>query len=164
MNLENLFIYFAPIIVIHSLLVFIQAFWKGRSQYDDIFSVEINGLSERISVQDLLCVQLNSRFCCNNLLICALVWSRRLRIVAYIPALLYLFAIILLLARDIFIVDFDTRMLAVVMVVFAFVLQVGYVFLKIYSKIPDILIDLHGNYRASSPLLILFDIVPIWRK
>jgi hypothetical protein len=155
---------FIPVIA-HAGLAFFQSFRKGPSQHQALLDIQINGLSSPIGVQQLFDIQLlTNKFCCRDLLTAALIWSQRLRTIGFIPILLYLFFVFLLIAKPAFTKETNVELLSSILVGLALSLQLLYVFLKVFSKIPDLLIHLHPDYKGSGFLPILFDIKPLWKN
>lgn len=164
MTIEAIFVVIGLPLFAHAGLIFIQSFRKGPSQYDDLLRVQISGLSNPMSVQELCDIKLCSKFYCKELLASVLIWSNRLRKIGFIPILLYLFFMFLTLFEFVLKEQVNTKLLFSILVSAAILIQVFYVLLKMYSNIPQLLIHLHGNYKNSSYLFVLLDIVPILKR
>lgn len=165
MNLEKLLGWVAIPILFHAILLFFQSFRKGPSQYDDLLDIQIDGLSNTMKLQALFDVNLsNNRFFCKDILTAALVWSNSLRRLGLIPIMLYILFFLLLLTRGAFKEQVNIQLLFDIIIGVAISLQVLHVLLKAYSNIPELLRCLHKDYKDSSFLLVLFDIVPLLRR
>ncbi len=164
MNLENLIkLIFLPLLV-HAGLMFFQSFRKGPSQYDDLLGIQINNLKDNMKVQELLDVKLCNRLWCKDLLAGVIVWSKCLRIIGLLPFLLYFIYFFLLFTEGVFKEQVDIELLFYITFVVAIVFQLLYILLKFYSNIPELLRHLHKDYKNSSFLPILFDIIPLWKR
>jgi uncharacterized membrane protein YqaE (UPF0057 family) len=169
--LDTIFI----IIIAHAGLAFLQSFKKGPSQYQNLLEIKIDGHSGKPSaghsasgqpnVQELLDLELSkSGFCCKDLLVAVLIWSKLLRIIGFIPILLYSTYIMLSIWEPVFTKQTNVKLLSIISFSSALVLQVLYILLKLFSKIPQLLTRLHSEYKDSDFALILFDIKPLWKK
>jgi hypothetical protein len=149
----------------HAGLAFFQSFKKGPSQHQDLLDIQIDGFSVPASVQQLLDLELlTSKFCCKDLLAAVLIWSKRLRIIGFLPLLLYITSLMLLIGEPVFTKEINVELLSRISSLSALVLQVLYILLKLLSKIPQLLMHLHPDYKNSGFLPILLDIKPLWKK
>jgi hypothetical protein len=160
------FEYFPPIafpFFAHAGFTFLQCFRKGPSQYNDLLDIQIDNLSCPISIQGLLDTPLpnNPRFYCRDLLVAALIWCRRLRVIGVIPIMLYLIVILLSITKNFFSQEININLLSSILLASAFVLQVLYLIFKVLSKIPELL-KLHKNYAQAKFMPILLDMKPLW--
>jgi len=165
MTLENVFLVVAIPLFVHAGLAFLQAFWKGPSQYEALLGLELNGVSSKLNVRQLFAIDLNpSRFTCRDLLVAALIWNRRLRVVGFIPFLLYLLFTVLLITQGAFKEVINVSLVSHIILGSAVSLQVLYIVLKFSSNIPELLMALHPEYKNSSVLSILLDLKPLWKR
>jgi len=164
MTFDTIFVLVGIPLFAHSGLAFFQSFLKGPSQYDDLHDFEISGLPTSVKIQELFKIKLSSgRFCCKDLIAAVLIWSRRLRMIGFLPLMLYVTFIFLLLVKGSFTEDFNVEFLSNILLGVAFLLQVLYILFKLRSNIPQLLMHL-PKYEKASFLLILFDVVPLWKR
>jgi hypothetical protein len=144
----------------HAGLAFLQAFWKGPSQYDDLIGVEVSGLGNPMKLEDLFKANLTEKISMNKLLIASLVWVPLLRILAFIPAPLYALYILLWYAKGVF-ERLDVNLLSSILFSAAFGIQLLYTLLKAWSDIPVLLMEFSPRYRNISYIFILLDLAPL---
>lgn len=154
-----------PVIIIplfvHAGLSFFQSVKNGPSQYDAILSIQINHLPSSSNVFTLLNHELEKNHQCRELFSCVLIWIQRLRIIGLIPLILYILCLFLIIFEFILIELVDINFIIMFFLGISILLQIIYLYFKLRSNIPSILLDLHAEYKNCNYLYILLDIAPI---
>jgi len=164
--METYVVPFIVILVAHAGFVFFQVIKKGPSQYDDLLDIHLSNLNSSMRLREILKHKQNGsgkEFCCKEILRVAIVWATRLRIIGFIPLLIYLLFFIFLLGKPILKKDVaNIDLVTSIFMISAVSIQVVYILLKIHSNIADLLKHFHNRYINSAPLKILLDIEPLW--
>lgn len=165
--METYVVPFIVILVSHAGFVFFQVIRKGPSQYDDLLDIHLNNLNASMQLREIFRHRQKSRlgneFCCKEILKAAIVWATRLRIIGFLPLLIYMLFFIFLLGKPIWkvnVANFD--LVTSIFMISAVAIQAIYIIFKIHSNIADLLRHFHARYRNSAHFKILLDIDPLW--
>ncbi len=162
MNIDGILTAASIPLFIHACLIFFQSVKVGPSQYDSLLSININGLSESLNVNEVFNHRINKEYCCQEIFSSILIWAGRLRILGFIPLILYTFCLFIFLSEFVLKDQINTNFITNSLYGSAIAVQFIYVYSKIKSNIPSILLDLlKEEYQKSNFIYIVLDISPI---
>lgn len=150
--------------MVHAVFMFIQCARIGPSQYDDLNTIVIDGLKQKMRIEELGGHELDDGLYCRELLVGSMVWTGRLCKVGLLPMFFYIIFFILLLGGPVM-KDFDGLDSVILWCLYcALFMQFMYLIMKIRSKIPNLLMRLHEAYKKIPYLKMLLDFAPGWTK
>lgn len=160
MNLEGfLLIVFIPVLA-HSGLIFLQVV-QENSQYNDLTEIELEYTSARKKLLDILSMKIAQQYCVKDIFLLVLVWIKYLKVLALLPAFLYLIAFLILVTQSAFQVHINTQQIINLMWGIGIIFQLVYIGFKLKSKFPSILKILHSDYSNKAIIWIILDFAPI---
>ena len=151
----------------HSFLIFLESLKVSQSQYDDLLEINLKNLAVEIKFYDLLNrlqFDSNKNNHTTHSVIKAFWGLKLLRILGFVPFILFFFTGIIALFQNIFISQLDFGNLCLILVGLIFVIEVIFVSIKMGLNIPSILMNLNPRYKDKNYLLVLFSIYPFWKN
>lgn len=153
-------------IIIHAFLIFLEALKVGPTQHNGLLDLKIIRIGNKMRFLKVLKAMQkddNGTIYTVESIIRGHWCLKLLRVLGFVPLLVLGTMVSIYGFKDIFNSELPYAKVNQILLYCLFIIEFLFISIKIYYKVPDVLIALHPDYHDKTYLKVLFSIFPFWK-